>query len=139
MNEILEDVITDLTEAFRAPYQNQQRLAVKNLKGSTVTIFDHVARYSTFYTLIFKKNRYPEFQHTISQTLKSLHLQDFSNISFNAKINREFLASYRSYATFGLVKEWVNDGLKYSAGYMADQLVEILYSSQGGDIYQVVI
>ncbi|WP_100011598.1 TetR/AcrR family transcriptional regulator [Lentibacillus sediminis] len=139
LDEVLEDVTADLTKAFRAPYQDQQRLAVKSLKASTVTIFDHVAKYSTFYTLIFKKNRYPEFQHTISETLKSLHLQDFSNISFNAKINREFLACYRAYATFGVLKEWVHDGFKYSAGYMADQLVEILCSSQGGDIYRVVI
>ncbi len=112
---------------------------VRSLTASAIKIFEHVANYSTFYTLFVKTNLFPSFQNNICKILKDLHLQDFVDISYNSKINRNFLASYRAYATLGLIMEWVNGGFKYSSTYMAEQLIEILNSCQVNETYEVTI
>ncbi|MET3699610.1 TetR family transcriptional regulator [Bacillus oleivorans] len=139
LEEIIEDVTNDLITSFRAPYQNKQIITVGSLTASAIKIFDHVTNHSTFYTLLVKSNPFPGFQIKICKILKDLNLQDFADITTNSKINREVLASYRAYAALGVIFEWVSEGFKYSSTYMAEQLVEILNSSQVNDIYEVNI
>lgn len=139
LQEIIDEVTTDLVAAFRAPYQQHSTLEMKTLKGSAIKIFDHVFQYADFYTLAVRMNFFGDFQQNICKILKDIHLQDFRHISYNPKVNKEFLVSYRIHATLGVINEWVSEGFKYSAMYMADQLVEILKTGQEEDTYQVMI
>jgi len=136
LSELFEDVTVDLTKAFRAPYEKQQVLVVRSLNASTIKIFDHVANYSTFYSLLGKTDLFTTFQQKICNLLKELQLSDLHDTQ-KPMINKEILASYRAYATLGLINDWVNEGFKYSTTYMAEQLVEILYSKQENETYQV--
>lgn len=50
---------------------------------------------------------------------------------------RLLLAGFYAYASFGLIVEWINSGVTHSAGYMAEQLVEIIHQSQPAVIYRI--
>ncbi len=129
LEEIIDDVSTDLINSFREPYQNTNIFKVSELSSSAIKIFDHVAKYSSFYTLIVKSNALSGFQHRIVDVLRNLTLQDLEECQPNLKINRELQASYRAYAIFGMIIEWINDGFNYSSLYMAEQLLEIIHNN----------
>jgi len=136
LNEIVDDVITDLIASYREPYKNKDTFEVSNLSSSAIKVFDHVNKYSNFYTLIVNSNVLTGFQNKICDVLRSLSLQDLIDYSSNPNFNRELAASYHSYAIFGMVIEWINGGFKYSPSYMSEQLLDILSTNQASVIYK---
>ncbi|WP_244946839.1 TetR/AcrR family transcriptional regulator [Planococcus soli] len=126
LNELIEDVLSDLVSSYRDPYITVPNFDVGKLSASSVKIFDHVERYARFYTITIKSNVLPGFQNRICQVLKELIQSDLSKLMPNPKIDRSLLSSYNAYALFGLIIEWVNGGFIFKPHQMADQLVGIL-------------
>lgn len=126
LNEIIDDVITDLIASYRDPYKNKNTFDVGKLSSNAVKVFEHVNNHSNFYTLIVNSKVLSGFHYKICDILTTLTLQDLSDDASTSTINRELAASYHSHAIFGMIIEWVNSGFKYSSGYMAEQLLAIL-------------
>ncbi|WP_226665267.1 TetR/AcrR family transcriptional regulator [Metabacillus litoralis] len=126
LNELIDEVIADLVASFREPYKDIEILDVKNLTTSAVKVFDHVQKYSTFYSLIVSTSVLAGFQQKFCEVLKELTLNDLNESIPNSKVNRELHASYQAYAILGLIIEWIQGNFKYSSSYMAEQLLEIL-------------
>ncbi|MBY3618953.1 TetR/AcrR family transcriptional regulator [Acinetobacter sp. CUI P1] len=127
LNELIDDVLVDLIKAYKEPYLHTDKFIVSELTTSNIKIFEHVASYSNFYTIIVDSNVLPGFQNKICDVLKELTKQDLVAVNnTNNNINRELFSSYTAYALFGLIMEWVRGGFKYTAIYMAEQLIEIL-------------
>ncbi|MNW59209.1 Bacterial regulatory protein, tetR family [compost metagenome] len=125
---ILEDVTTDLIRSYREPYLSSATFEVGKLTSSAVKIFDHVAKYAYFYTLIANTSVLAGFQHRICLVFKTLALQDLIHTpSVPGKLNEELQASYQAYAILGMIIEWINNGFRYSSAYMAEQLVAIIH------------
>ncbi|TKC18831.1 TetR/AcrR family transcriptional regulator [Robertmurraya kyonggiensis] len=137
LEELIDDIITDLTNSYREPYKSIDNFDIKNLTSSAIKIFDHVSKYGSFYTLIVKSTNLSGFQNKICEVIKNLALQDLFNQHVSSKINREIQASYHAYAIFGMIIEWVNQGFSYSSNYMAEQLLEILKNTHGNTIYKL--
>ncbi|MBT2654005.1 TetR/AcrR family transcriptional regulator [Bacillus sp. ISL-18] len=125
LNEIIDEVITNLIESYREPYKNIDMFEVNNLTTSAIKIFDHVSKYANFYSLIFQSDTLNGFERKLCAVLKDLALNDLIDCSPNRSINPELYASYQAYAILGLIIEWVTGGFKYSSSYMAEQLLEI--------------
>lgn len=133
---ILEDVTTDLINSYREPYLSSETFDVGKLTSSGVKIFDHVARYAYFYTLIANTGALAGFQHRICHVLKILALQDMLHTpTVTGKLNHELQASYQAYAILGMIIEWINNGFKYSSAYMAEQLVAIIHFDSADVIF----
>lgn len=127
LDELIEEVLTDLIKSYREPYEQVEIFDVRNLTSSAIKIFEHVAAHSRFYTMIIKSNALPGFQNRICQELKNLSLQDLFPAEKNVQRNQALFASYHSYAIFGMIMEWVDGGFTYSPSYMAEQLLDILH------------
>ncbi|MFD2443842.1 TetR-like C-terminal domain-containing protein [Bacillus sp. CGMCC 1.16607] len=136
LNEIIDEVMTDLIESFREPYKNKEVLEVNKLNTSVIKIFDHVIKYSKFYSLIVQTNTLAGFQHKFCHVLIELALHDLNDSLPDPKINRELHASYQAYAILGLMIEWINGGFKYSSSYMAEQLLEFLKHNQSNSVFR---
>ncbi|TCT19341.1 TetR family transcriptional regulator [Melghiribacillus thermohalophilus] len=136
LREMMDEVMNDLVASYREPYKDGRTLKMKNLTSSAVRVFDHVYKYSSFYTLLFKSNSLVDFQMKIGKVLRDLALKDLDEYAPDPKINREIHASYRVYAIIGMIIEWVNSDFKYSSRYMAEQLVEILKLDQKKAAYK---
>jgi len=137
LDEVIDDVMTDLIKSYREPYQNVDTFVVSNLSSASIKIFEHVSRHSIFYTIIVNSNVLPGFQNRICNEFKKLSKQDLTICYPNTKINNELLASYHAYAILGMIIEWVQDGFKYSPSYMADQLLEIMNHDPMKVIYKI--
>ncbi|WP_088043649.1 TetR/AcrR family transcriptional regulator [Bacillus sp. EAC] len=136
LNEIIDDVINDLIESYREPYKDMETFEISKLTSNGIKVFEHVHKYSNFYSLIVQSNILTGFQRKICDVLKNLSLQDLIVHNSNNLINRELVASYHSHAIFGMIIEWINDGFKYSPSYMAEQLLAIITSNAANSIYK---
>ncbi|MEN8699652.1 TetR/AcrR family transcriptional regulator [Bacillus infantis] len=134
LQEMIDEVIADLIESFREPYKGMEVLEVNKLNTSAIKVFDHVSRFSGFYSLIVQSNTMAGFQAQFCLVLKDLALNDLDLPFPVPHINREMQASYQAYAILGMIVEWVNGGFKYSPSYMAQQLLEIMRHRQADSI-----
>jgi AcrR family transcriptional regulator len=137
LKEVMEDVIADLIISYREPYKNVDTFTINELTASVIKIFEHVANYANIYTLILKSNAWPTLLERICNELKKLPLEDLEDYRPNPKINIELASSYQAYAILGMIIEWVNTGFKYSAGYMAEQLLEILNNKSVNSVFKI--
>lgn len=126
LRELIEDVLSDLVHSYRDPYMTIPDFEVSKISVSSIKIFDHVKRYSRFYTIIIHSNVLPGFQNRICQVLKELIQSDLIQSMPNSEIDRSLLSSYNAYALFGLIIEWVNKGFAFTPIQMADQLISII-------------
>ncbi|MBT2646832.1 TetR/AcrR family transcriptional regulator C-terminal domain-containing protein [Bacillus sp. ISL-34] len=137
LEEVMEDVIADLILSYREPYKNVETFTINELTASVIKIFEHVANYANIYTLILKSNAWPTLLERICNELKKLPLEDLEDYRPNPKINMELASSYQAYAILGMIIEWVNTGFKYSADYMAEQLLEILNNKSVNAVFKI--
>ncbi|WP_298825972.1 TetR/AcrR family transcriptional regulator [uncultured Planococcus sp.] len=126
LNELIDDVLIDLIHSYREPYVKIKNFEVGKLSAASVKIFDHVERYSRFYTIIVNSNVLPGFQNRICQVLKELVQKELISPMPNPGIDPSLLSSYNAYALFGLIIEWVSGDFKFTSQQMADQLINIL-------------
>ncbi|TWT05244.1 TetR/AcrR family transcriptional regulator [Planococcus sp. CPCC 101016] len=126
LNELIEDILNDLIDSYREPYKTMKNFEVGKMSSSSIKIFDHVERYSRFYTIIINSNVLPGFQNRVCQVLKELVQHDLAAVKPEANIDRSLLSSYNAYALFGLIIEWVNGGYKFTPHQMAEQLLNII-------------
>jgi len=126
LNDLIQDVLSDLTESYRAPYKNQPTFYFDHLTASAIKIFDHVAKYSNFYTIVINDDALPGFLNKIGELLKELAIKDLMKDFTDLNIDAKLMASYQSYAILGLIIEWVKGGFIYTPSYMATQLLNIL-------------
>ncbi|MEK5036522.1 TetR/AcrR family transcriptional regulator [Sporosarcina sp. FSL K6-3457] len=126
LEEIIDDVMKDLTESYRAPYENLENFDVSQLTASAIKIFKHVATYANFYTLFGKSNILTGLQNRICDTLTQLFSQDLSRAPLNPNINVNILASYQAHAVWGMIVEWIDSEFLYTSDYMAEQLLVIV-------------
>jgi AcrR family transcriptional regulator len=130
LNEIIDDVISDLIASYREPYKDRETFEVNKLTSHAIKVFEHVKKHANFYTLMVDSNALPGFQYKLCDILKNLSIQDFDDHDHDSSVNRELLSSYHSYAIFGMIIEWINGGFKYSSNYMAEQLLTIINRNQ---------
>ncbi len=132
LEELIDDVMKDLTKSYWAPYGELRDTVVldsSQLTASAIKIFKHVATYANFYTLLGKSNILTGFQNRICDALTQLLSQDLSRTSLNPNININLLASYQAYAIWGMIVEWIDSEFLYTSDYMAEQLLVIVQRS----------
>lgn len=139
LNEVIDEVISDLIVSYREPYKGVEIFEIKKLSTSAVKIFDHVYKYANFYTHIVKTSTLTGFQNKFCTVLKELALSDLHDTYSDPKIDREIHANYQAYAILGMVIEWINGGFKYSPHFMAEQLLEIVRYNRADSIVKPVI
>ena len=127
LNEIIGDVITDFVNAFQEPYQKYNNFSIKDVKITSLRVFDHVYHHATFYKAIVHSYLLTFFSSQLTIAIKKLGETDF-RVS-DSKINHDLYTTYLAYAIPGLIIEWVKDGMKYSPIYMSEQLMSIMIMS----------
>ncbi len=126
LEEMVDSIIVDLIDSYRAPYKKGENLSVDNLNVSAIKIFDHVENHSEFYAIIAKSNALIGLQSRICKQLTDLMSEVVEQSREIKGIELNLLASYQAYAIWGLIIEWINQEFKYSATYMSNQLLTIL-------------
>ncbi|MFJ5761156.1 TetR-like C-terminal domain-containing protein [Neobacillus sp. NPDC093182] len=139
LNEMTDEVITELTDSYREPYKNKEVFELNQLTTSAIKVFDHILKYADFYSLMVQSKTLAGFQHRFCSVIKDLTLNDLKDSLPKPQINRELHVSYQAYAMLGLVLEWINGGFKYSSSYMAEQLLELIKQKQSNTTFKTSI
>lgn len=129
LSELTEDIINDLIEAYRTPYQEQRVFVVHDLTASTIKIFEHVEKFQSFYALMLRTDKLTSFQTQIFQVLKDLAIHDLMKMKEDVtQPDQDLQASFFANAIIGMISEWAAKDFIYRADYMAEQLLLILKS-----------
>ena len=129
LEDLSNDVLTDLVWAYRFPYVHLETFDVSTLTAKSIKIFEHVQRHARFYKLIFSSDYLYEYQLRIYQTLKNVSKVDFNHSLTDPKINRNLQISYQANAIIGMIMEWIQEDFCYPSDYMAEQLLAFINST----------
>ena len=92
--------------------------------------FKHVEKHKEIFSAFLGDNGIPEFrQRIIRQGSERYHtmLARYEDI-YSDTVSRDILVQYIISSHIGLVEYWLRTGMKYSAEYMARQLVALTFS-----------
>ncbi|MBC2255795.1 TetR/AcrR family transcriptional regulator [Listeria ivanovii] len=132
LENIIQDVLADLKEAYQDPYRQTNHFTVQMLTPSMIKIFDHVYSHQAFYKQVINSTISPSFQNQVCEVLRELILNDFD--SFSSMINAEprLLATYQAHAIFGMIVFWAEEDFTHSSEYMSEQLLLIIHTNYQG-------
>lgn len=130
LEDLTNDVLTDLIWAYRFPYVHLETFDVSTLTAKSIKIFEHVQRHALFYKLVFSSDFLNDYQQRIYQTLKNVNKEDFEYALIDPHINRNLHISYQANAIVGMIMEWVKEDFCYPCEYMAEQLLAFIHSTQ---------
>ncbi|MGJ9458062.1 TetR/AcrR family transcriptional regulator [Oceanobacillus sp. CF4.6] len=125
--ELVDDMIAELTKAFRFPYKYNRIVKVDALSPSNVIIFEHILNNADFYKLWKDSDGIPGFQDKIIDTFIELQKNDiiyFPNQQTN--MNDDYFITYRAYGVWGLIVKWIKEDFKTPPHEMANELIKII-------------
>lgn len=124
LNEIFDDVVSDMVQAYRKPYVENKPFIVNELSPSEVKTFDHVKKNEEFYTTILKSDVFYSFQSRLQEVIKEITKSDL--LVYSPKINSDLCASYLAYAIVGIIFNWVKSGFQNDTDYISEQVLELM-------------
>ncbi|OBZ07713.1 TetR/AcrR family transcriptional regulator [Bacillus sp. FJAT-26390] len=125
LDDILNQLISELIKSFRAPYENTELFRIDELSANAVMIFEHIFQNASIYTVLLSSEVLPDIREKMFLALKQILIEDLDNA--DTTLNREFHVIYSIHALLGLVFHWIEGGFKYSPEYMQEQLVRIIH------------
>lgn len=134
VEDLVNEMLTKLIDAFRNPYKNVKYVHVNNLSPSKVIIFDYILEHKSFYLLWKDSEGIPGFQEQFIKTMINLHKEDI-NYSTN-EIEEEPFIIYKAYGVWGLILNWIKNDFTSSSEEMAKQLIRII-NYQPLPVYEV--
>jgi AcrR family transcriptional regulator len=126
LNEIIEEKSSNLMDAIRGPYLENEVIYMDTIHPSAIQLFEHISSNAIYYKLMLNQNILPGFQERFCEAIKQhilKYITEFANT--NHDIDPEIHAYFCAYATLGMVRFWLESGSKYTPLYMAKQLTEI--------------
>jgi AcrR family transcriptional regulator len=124
LDEIISDLIEDLLQSFRAPYEKTDVFRINELHARSVLIFDHIYQQASLYQILWKSDVLPSVREKMFVALKQISLDEFEY--GDGDIDRELLSIYSIHALVGLVFYWIESGFKHPSSYMQEQLVKLV-------------
>ncbi|ULL16035.1 TetR/AcrR family transcriptional regulator [Paenibacillus sp. H1-7] len=124
LDDIFAELIDQLLQSFRAPYQQVEMFSIQDLPASSVMIFEHFYQHASIYTVLAKSEVLPQLREKMFIALK--HITQEELVYPEHEIDRELHAIYSIHALLGLVFYWVESGFQHSTSYMQEQLVKII-------------
>ncbi|WP_138495164.1 TetR/AcrR family transcriptional regulator [Paenibacillus pinistramenti] len=142
LEEIMQDVLSDLLKAYRRPYINETKFEVHRIQAGAIEIFRHVADHANFYRVVLGSNSLPGFQYKIYSFLRNIPLQDLiypyhedrAGVGASAGgtgdkaagADYELWCSFYASGLIGMIGYWVENDFAQSHEYMAEQLVALI-------------
>ena len=126
LEEMIEDVFSELREAFRQCYFSAEN-EVDIIELPTIGLFDHFTQYKEFYQIMLGRNIDINFRDQLVDTMKKHFREEIAFLTNDADpdINIELFYTYRVSGMIGLILEWIENESNYSKTYMAEQIVKI--------------
>ncbi|MFP7494500.1 TetR/AcrR family transcriptional regulator [Terribacillus saccharophilus] len=128
LDELSEDMLDEMTIAFRKPYERLGTIDFRNLPPVSIVLFDHFLKNEAFYQLMLGDNSVNLFKEKMTARLHGLFRTDYAFYfrQIDAEIDLDLFCTYRIHGMIGLIVEWIQRGFDKPASFMAEQLLHIL-------------
>lgn len=124
LDDMISELIKDLLQSFRAPYEKVNVFFPHELHANSIMIFEHIAQHSNFYTILAKSEALPILREKMFVSLKQILKEEL--VYEDSDVDQELLVIYSLHALLGLIFHWIESGLIHSPSYMQEQLVKII-------------
>ncbi len=124
LDDMISEVIRDLLQAFRAPYEHVPVLDLNELHANSVKIFEHIRNHSKLYTVFTKSDALPALRERMFAALKAIMREEF--VREDDDLDPELPLIYAIHGLLGLIFHWIEGGYVQPASYMQEQLVKML-------------
>ncbi|MBC1569748.1 TetR/AcrR family transcriptional regulator [Listeria sp. FSL L7-1425] len=128
LDSIVEEILTDLKNAYQDPYLHTAHFSIQALTPSMIKIFDHVYAHQSFYKQVIKSTIRPSFQNQVCDVIRELILADVASFSDSSSADALLLATYQAHAIFGMIVFWAEENFSHSPQYMSEQLLHIIHA-----------
>ncbi|QGG56992.1 TetR/AcrR family transcriptional regulator [Paenibacillus sp. B01] len=121
--EIRSEFLRRFSELLLAPYPDRSGVEAAEIYPSSLMLFEHVERSrETFLALLGTDAGLPE---AMTRVLRESMRRDLRLTLEGdpAEVDQDFMLHYRASATIGTLLYWAETGFKFSASYMARQLM----------------
>ncbi|KKC47091.1 hypothetical protein VE23_07930 [Paenibacillus sp. D9] len=125
--ELLEEIRLDFLQQFAdlilGPYPGMSGVGAADIYPSSLLLFQHVEQNKETFLALLAVDR--GLGEDMNRVLKDAMKRDLelSVEEQDPEVDREFMYSYLSSATIGVVMYWAGTGFKFSSDYMARQLL----------------
>ncbi|MFS0560622.1 TetR/AcrR family transcriptional regulator [Terribacillus sp. 179-K 1B1 HS] len=127
LDELSEDMLDEMTSAFRKPYEQLGMVDLRSLPPASIVLFDHFLENKAFYQLMLGSTSDNFFKEKMTNQLHHLFRTDYAFYfrQIDAEIDLELFCTYRIHGMIGLIVEWIQKGFDKPASFMAEQLLHI--------------
>ncbi|GIP27016.1 TetR family transcriptional regulator [Paenibacillus sp. J23TS9] len=128
LNEIREVFLRGIREALLRPYKGMEQVEATQIYPSSLKLFEHIEEHKNeFRALLSVHNSISEdLYSTLRASMREdMHMEMEPS---DPPLDYELMLSYRLSATVGVIMHWAEMNFKYSANYMADQLLALVNS-----------
>lgn len=124
LDDMISELIKDLLQSFRAPYEKLNVFFPHELHANSIMIFEHIAQRSNIYAILAKSDVLPALREKIFVSMKQILTEEL--VYEESDVDQELLAIYSLHALLGLIFYWIESGFVHSPSYMQEQLVKII-------------
>lgn len=129
LDAVIEEKLTSLSEQLEASRVSHPLTsnAMDNPHPYFVTLFDHLQAHAEFYTVMFKRIEDSVLRGRMLEVIRESQFIVISQFKLEQKmlIPTDILLDYLCSSIIGVVEKWYDNGMKYSANYMALQLTRL--------------
>ncbi|GAA4848720.1 TetR/AcrR family transcriptional regulator [Paenibacillus vulneris] len=123
LQAIHDEFLQGMSEALLEPYKGLKRVDATQIMPSALQLFEHIEQHKDEFKALLTVNRAMvlELYDLLRESMrKDMHIEMEES---DTPIDYEIMLSYRMAATIGVIMYWAETNFKYSAEYMAEQLL----------------
>jgi AcrR family transcriptional regulator len=96
-----------------------------NLIKTVEKIFEYIKENAKLCRLLLSERGDLNFQKRVMELVYDKYVDDLTSSGLITKEDAEYIHSFTLTGCIGVIQKWLNDGMKKSAGFMAEMLVKL--------------
>ncbi|MCM3130056.1 MULTISPECIES: TetR/AcrR family transcriptional regulator [unclassified Paenibacillus] len=123
LREIKGEFLQGVSTALLAPYEGMDRVDADKIYPSTLRLLEHIEHHKDQFKALLSVSN--DLSYDICNLLKDAMRNDMHIVMNDSSrsIDYEIMLSYRMPAFVGVIMYWAETDFKYSASYMAEQVM----------------
>ncbi|MCM3785689.1 TetR/AcrR family transcriptional regulator [Neobacillus mesonae] len=123
LKEIKGEFLQGVSIALLAPYEGMERVDADKIYPSTLRLLEHIEHHKDQYKALLSVSN--DLSYDIYNLLRDSMRKDMHIVmdESSKSIDYEIMLSYRMSAFVGVIMYWAETDFKYSASYMAEQVM----------------
>ncbi|MFX3633165.1 MAG: TetR/AcrR family transcriptional regulator [Candidatus Pristimantibacillus sp.] len=128
LNEIKEGFLQGIRNALLEPYVGMEQVEATKIYPSGLQLFEHIEMRKREFKALLSVHKGINMDLYSALRLSMVEDMHMEMEASDPPLDYELMLSYRLSATVGVIMHWANMDFKYSAAYMADQLIALVNS-----------